>query len=151
MTPLPRLSVAACLLAGVLVGQLPTARSAERVPSERSRAMVVPAPAWKVARFPAAQVARLQYKEMSAARILKLKNHNAGRGMKPLQIGIARKVSGEGLTSALPALQWIASADGGSVARIEILSPVALGLAGRAEGRRSGSARGIALRRLGRA
>jgi hypothetical protein len=70
----------------------------------------------------------MRYQEMSAARILKLQRYNAGRRLKPMQIGIARVASGEAVTDALPALQWMASSDGGSIARIEIMSPVALGL-----------------------
>ena len=122
-------SLSACLLAGALLSLAPCASATQRVPSERSKAApATMAPAWRAAVFPAGQVSRMQYKEMSAARILKLQIYNAGRRLKPTQIGIARIASGEALASALPALQWKASVGGGSVARIEVMSPVALGL-----------------------
>ena len=121
--------LSACLLAGALFSLAPSASPAERVPSERNRATsVTVAPTWRLASFPASQVSRLQYQEMSAARILKLQRHNAARRLKPMQIGIARVGSGEAVNDALPALHWMPSIGGGSVARIEIMSPVALGL-----------------------
>ena len=121
--------LSACLLACALFSLVPSASAAERVPSERSRAApVIVAPTWRLASFPAAQVSRLQYQEMSAARILKLQRYNAGRRLKPMQIGIARIASGEAVNDALPVLHWMPSIGGSSVARIEIMSPVALGL-----------------------
>lgn len=129
MKSLHPFSLSACLLAGVLFSMAPSASAAQRVPSERSKAASVQvAPTWRAASFPAAQVSRLQYGEMSAVRILKVQQNNATRQMKPVQIGIARSASGEAATRALPALRWMASSGGGSVARIEVVSPVALGL-----------------------
>ncbi|MGH8061769.1 MAG: trypsin-like serine peptidase [Pseudoxanthomonas sp.] len=119
----------ACLLAGVLFSIAPSAFAAQRVPSERSKAVpVVVAPAWRIASFPVAQVSRLQYQEMSAVRILKVQQNNATRRMKPVQIGINRAALSEGTTASLPPLNWIQRKDGSSVARIEVRSPLALAL-----------------------
>ena len=129
MKSLHPFSLSAWLLAGALFSLVASASAAQRVASERSKAApVTVAPAWRAASFPAAKVSRLQYQEMSAARILKLEKLNAARRMKPMQIGIARVASGEGAARALPALQWMPVRNGGSVARMEITSPVALGL-----------------------
>lgn len=129
MKSLHRRSFSACLLAGALLALVASASAAERVPSERSKAAPSTlAPAWRAAGFPAAQVSHLRYREMSAARILKLQRYNTGRRQKPMQIGIARIASGEAMAGALPALRWMPSIGGGSVARIEVMSPVALGL-----------------------
>lgn len=129
MKSLHRYSLSACLLAGVLLSLAPSAFAAQRVPSERSKAVSVQAaPAWRAASFPDAQVSRLQYREMSAVRILKVQQNNAARRMKPVQIGINRLASNEGATASLPPLQWISRKDGSSVARIEVRSPLALAL-----------------------
>ena len=126
-SPYPSLS--AWLLAGALFSLAPSAFAAQRVPSEHSKASpAVVVPSWRAAGFPAAQVSRLQYREMSAARILKVQQHNATRRMKPVQIGIARVASIEGVARALPALRWRPVRNRGSVAHLEITSPVALGL-----------------------
>lgn len=119
----------ACLLAGLLFSIAASAPASQRVPSERSKAASVQvAPAWRVANFPSAQVSRLQYGEMSAARILKVQQANATRRMKPVQIGINRMASSEGITASLPPLRWVLRKDGSAVARIEVRSPVALAL-----------------------
>ena len=129
MKSLHRYSLSACLLAGALLSLAPSAFAAQRVPSERSKVSSISvAPAWRVANFPAAQVSRLQYREMSAVRILKVQQNNAARRMKPVQIGINRIASNEGATASLPPLNWISRKDGSSVARIEVRSPVALAL-----------------------
>lgn len=99
------------------------------VPSEKNKATTKAAPLrWRSDAFPANQVSRLRYREMAAERILKVQQNNAARRMKPTQSGIARTASGEGVTGVLPALRWNKTRDGGSVARIEVTSPVALGL-----------------------
>ena len=129
MKSLHPFSLSACLLAGVLLSMVPSVSAAQRVSSERSKAATVSvAPAWRVANFPAAQVSRLQYGEMSAARILKVQQNNATRRMKPVQIGINRNASSEGMAASLPPLNWISRKDGSSIARIEVRSPVALAL-----------------------
>lgn len=122
-------SLSACLLAGALFSIVPSASAAQRVPSERSKAVAVAvAPTWRATSFPYAQVSRLQYREMPISRILKVEQYNSTRRAKPTQIGIGRAASSEGTAHALPALKWVAMRDGSSVARIEVTSPVALGL-----------------------
>ena len=129
MKSLHHFSLSACLLAGSLLSFVPSASAAQRVPSERSKAApVMVAPAWRAAGFPAARVSRMQYREMSAARILKVQQNNATRRMKAVQIGINRVASSEATTASLPPLNWISQKDGGSIARIEVRSPVALAL-----------------------
>ena len=118
-----------CLLACAIFSFAAPTFAAQRVHSERSTATpLVVAPRWRVASFPAAQVSRLQYQEMSAARILKVQQNNATRRMKPVQIGINRAASNEGVAASLPPLNWMSRKDGSSVARIEVRSPVAIGL-----------------------
>ena len=129
MKSLHPFSLSACLLAGVLFSMVPSVSAAQRVPSERSKAASVQvAPTWRAASFPAAQVSRLQYREMPISRILKVEQYNSMRRTKLTQIGIGRVASSEGTARALAALKWMAMRDGSSVARIEIASPVALGL-----------------------
>lgn len=129
MKSLHPFSLSAWLLAGALFSLIPSAFAAQRVPSERSKASpAAVAPDWRAAGFPTAQVSRLRYQEMPAARILKVQQNNAMRRMKPVQIGIARVASREGVARALPALHWMPLRGGGSVARMEITSPIALGL-----------------------
>jgi hypothetical protein len=105
------------------------AGAATSVPSERNRAMAKALPVhWRSEMFPANQVSRLHYPEISADRILEVQQYNATRRMKPAQSGIARSASKEGAASTLPPLRWIKLANGGSVSRIEVASPVAMGL-----------------------
>lgn len=119
----------AWLLAGALFSIAVPASAAQRVSSERSKAApVMVMPAWRIANFPVGRVSRLQYREMSALRILKVQQNNTARRMKPLQIGINRTALGEGTTASLAPLNWIPGRNGSSVARIEIRSPVALAL-----------------------
>lgn len=119
----------ACWLACALFSFAAPTFAAQRVPSERSTATpMVAAPSWRLASFPASQVSRLHYGEMSAARILKVQQNNAVRRMKPVQIGINRTALGEAMTRSLPPLKWISRKDGSSVARIAVRSPVALAL-----------------------
>ena len=121
-------ALVALLLCSLTANAAPVVR-AQSVLSERSKATaLVATPRWKAESFPTGMVARLQYGEMSAARILRVERSNATRQSKPTQIGIAREASGESVLRALPTLSWIALKSGGSVARIEIRSPVALGL-----------------------
>ena len=73
-------------------------------------------------------MSRLQYREMPIASILKVQQYNRQLQMKPAQVGIGRIAASDGVAASLPALRWVAQTDGGSVARAEIGSPVALGL-----------------------
>jgi len=119
----------ACLFAcGFAATVLPA--SAERVPSERSKAApAASAPLrWRADGFPSKLVSRMQYQEMPVARILRVQKNNAARRMKPVQIGINRVASSEGMTGSLPPLSWMSRKDGSSVARIEVRSPIALAL-----------------------
>ncbi|HRO26102.1 MAG TPA: hypothetical protein PLD19_01535 [Luteimonas sp.] len=144
-----RMAMLACgLLAATATA---AATEAPRVDGEPSR---TPAPksveAWRAADIPAGAVARMRYGEMSAQRILALKQANESRAGKPMQIGIAREAATESTSRTLPALHWIAQADGSHVARLEFVSPLAYGiraglriegLPARAELRFSGSLR----------
>lgn len=105
------------------------AHAGKRVDSERSWSLPAPVPAsWRAGDFPSALVTRLEYKEMSAERILRVQQGNAQRRSKPAQIGIARTARNESKAGTLRPLRWIALKDGSSVTRIEIRSPVAPGL-----------------------
>ena len=121
------------LLAGLFalgsLGQALPAHAAERVASERSKATaMVAAPRWRADGFPPARALRMQYREMPVSRIMLLEKRNAARRAKPIQIGINRDASTEGVVDALPPLNWVMLKDGGAAARIEVRSPVAMAL-----------------------
>ena len=128
-----------------------TAGQPPRVSAEPARTPVQKQQfAWRGADAVVASPSRLRYGEMSARRILALREANAARAGKPLQIGIARQAATESAGAGLPSLRWTTRADGSAVARIELLSPLAYGIrAGldvsrldpRAELRFAGSAR----------
>lgn len=80
-----------------------------------------PVATWAMAEFPRGQATAQTLPELDPKRILEVQAHNARGGNVPTQIGINRAVE------PLPALKWVA-APGGSVARIEITSPDALGM-----------------------
>lgn len=124
-----RHAIVAGVLCSLLAFGLNSALAATSVPSERSKATAASAPLhWRSKAFPSNRISRLRYREVAAERILKVQQYNATRQMKPTQSGIARIAANEGTTGALPPLQWIKSSDGGYVARIEVASPVAMGL-----------------------
>jgi len=117
--------LACCLLAGTATV---AATQAPRVAGEPSRSPAVKsAETWRGSDIPAAAVARMRYGEMSARRILKLQQDNEARVGKPLQIGIVRDTATES-AGTMPALHWIALADGSHVARLEFVSPLAYGI-----------------------
>lgn len=129
MNPNRLVSTFACLFAAAIAIHAPPAAGAVRVPSEAAKtAPVTPAPTWRVAGFPQARALRMQYREMPASRILLVEKRNATRQAKPIQIGIERDASTDGVTDTLPPLNWVALKDGGSAARIEVRSPVAMAL-----------------------
>lgn len=124
-----RPAIVACVLCSLLVFSLHSAIAATSVPSERNKVTSVSLPLhWRSEAFPSNQISRLRYREMAAERILKVQQYNTTRRMKPAQSGIARAALSEGAISMLPPLRWIKSSDGGYVTRIEVTSPVALGL-----------------------
>lgn len=104
------------------------ASAAEKVSSERSTARAQPALRWRSESFPTTAVARLQYREMPVAEILKVQRYNDSRELKAEQIGIGRTAANAGVARVLPALKWLTLPDGSSVARIEVKSPVALAM-----------------------
>lgn len=119
------LALAAVLLAAVACTT--QALAAEHASGEPSRSPAVAAPQWKLHRYPAARVNRVQYREMAIQRLLDVQHKNTTRGLKPTQIGIDRRADLES-TRMLPArLRWVATR-GGAVARMEIRSPDALAL-----------------------
>ncbi len=123
------LSTAACLLALAMAIPSPPALASQSVPSERSKsAPVLLAPKWRNEAFPKQLTTWLQYQEVGVSRILEVQQYNQSRRMKPAQVGIGRVASSEGVSGGLPALNWVAMRDGSSVARIEVGSPVALGI-----------------------
>lgn len=123
------LPVAACALGIALAMPASLVFAAQSAPSEPSKtAPVLLAPQWRNDAFPQRSITRLQYGELAVPRILKVQQYNESRRMKPAQIGLGRSAISEGVAGTLPALNWVAMRDGSSVARIEIGSPVALGL-----------------------
>lgn len=127
MTSVRALALSSCLAAGLAAAA--SAADAPRVAGEPSRTPVAKSAAtWRHAGFPDASLTRLRYGEMSAERILGLAKANANRIGKPLQIGIARDAAHESAERALPPLAWVSLADGSSVARVQLLSPLAYGI-----------------------
>lgn len=123
------LPLAAIALALASMSHAPGASAAQSVASERSKTVpALLAPKWRSDAFPERAITRLRYGEMPVSRVLKVQQYNQSRRMKPAQIGLGRTASSEGMTRKLPALNWVAMGDGSSVARVEIGSPVALGL-----------------------
>lgn len=141
-----RLTLALLTALGAAV---PMTASASEAAGEPSRTAQAPALHWRVPAYPAANVAKMAYGEMSARRLLDLQRKNAAPGLKATQIGIGRDARQESAQSRLPALKWMPVA-GGWVARAEIRSMDAMGvrvgldvsgLADRVELRFAGSAR----------
>lgn len=73
-----------------------------------------------------AQSAVLNYGPANALVIEEIQQRNATITQKAMQVGIARKVRDELLTS--PTLRWVAHSDGGSIARLVVNSPEARAL-----------------------
>lgn len=123
--PRRHLALVAVLLAAFTCTQT---LAAEHAAGEPSRSPAVAPPQWKLHRYPAKHVNRVQYREVAIKRLLEMQRRNTSRGLKPTQIGIARRADLES-TRMLPArLSWIATTGGGAVARLEIRSPDALAL-----------------------
>jgi hypothetical protein len=113
-----------CILAGLVV----PASAADRASGERSWSKAQEVPRWRLARYPASQVARLDYREIGLDRLLHLQRSNAARRIKPTQVGLARRATIEATRPGLPPLKWIGVGRGAAVARIEVRSRDALAL-----------------------
>lgn len=103
------------------------AAPAGQAAGEPSKTALAPALNWRAAAYPAANVAKMQYREMETSRLLDLQRKNQAPGLKATQIGIGREAAQEGLQRRLSALTWRPVADG-FVAKIEIRSMDALAL-----------------------
>jgi lysyl endopeptidase len=116
-------------LLGLLLTLPCLAGAVERqVASETSRTPPQATPRWKVAAFPARSDVSMGYREMSLQRLVGMQQRNTTSRAKVTQIGIGRELSDEGISRTTPSLRWIALKDGGSVARLRITSPDALGI-----------------------
>lgn len=119
------------LLAGALLSMVTLpATATDRVDGEASRTAPAPEVQWRAASPAAVSTTRLRYGDLPVARIAALHTANAGndaRKPKPTQIGIGRVAAAE-RTGGLPPLRWQRLQDGSHVARIEVTSPVAMGL-----------------------
>jgi lysyl endopeptidase len=117
------------MLSGVIFGLPQMAGAADwQVFPEASRTPPQTVPSWKLAEFPALNAVSMEYREMSLQRLLRLQQHNAASHVKVSQIGIGRELSSEGIARTTPTLRWVKLTNGGSVARLRITSPDALGL-----------------------
>lgn len=122
-----RLSAVICctfILAGLVFPAIAT----ERANGEASRSKAQDIPRWRLARYPASQVARLDYREIGLDRLLHLQRSNAARRIKPTQVGLARRATIDATRPGLPPLKWVGVGRGGTVARIEVHSRDALAL-----------------------
>jgi hypothetical protein len=122
-------AVAACLAACLLVplSLAGPADAAQRVPSERATTAPTAPEQLKHRGFPAARTARIKFGELPVRRILQVQQRNADARTRLTQIGVGRIAALEAEATDL-ALAWVALPDGGHVARLEVTSPVALGL-----------------------
>ena len=101
---------------------------ATQVAGEASRTSSQADPRWKLTQFPATSTTSLGYREMRLERLVELERRNAGRHIKATQIGVGRTLASEGIARSTPALRWIPLKAGGSVARLRVASPDALGM-----------------------
>ncbi len=99
-----------------------------QVAGEASRTPAQVAPTWKLAQFPARSATSHGYREMPIARLAEMERGNTSQRIKATQIGIGRKLAGEGIERITPALRWVPLKAGGAVARLQVGSPDALGL-----------------------
>lgn len=128
---MPTNRILVSLLAGGLLLASGYSFAGERVDGEPSLTAPSPKVSWRAPSKTVVAAAQLRYSELSVHRIAAVHEANATRDVrrpKALQIGVARSAAAESQRKALPALQWHASDDGGRLARIEITSPLALGL-----------------------
>ena len=119
------------LLACALLSAPAAASAIDRTDAETSRTAPAAKVQWRTPAGIDAPVERLRYPELAVSRIVALHKANEAaetRRAKPVQIGIGRSASAEGTHKALPALQWERLPDGGSVAKFEVTSPLAMGL-----------------------
>ncbi|KFN50809.1 hypothetical protein N790_04940 [Arenimonas malthae CC-JY-1] len=103
---------------GAFAASPPTAMGGEPAIATKAEPVVT----WAMAEFPQGMAATHVMEGLDPKRILEVQAHNARGGNVPTQIGVNRAVQ-----SPLQALKWVA-APGGSVARVEITSPDALGM-----------------------
>lgn len=102
---------------------------AQSVSGETSRTPAAPAAHWRTPDFTALQSTRVRYREMPVQRLFELQKRNATRQVKPVQVGMGRRLSADGVTTlAQPALSWRALGGGAAAARMDITSPDALAL-----------------------
>lgn len=128
--PSPR-HLALVVAAALTLGMSADGLAAERAGNERSWTPPTAELQWKSASARERPATALVYRELPLARIVALHrgNQDNAKGVpKAQQIGIARIASSESSAGTLPSLQWTTAEDGGTVARIMVTSPVALGL-----------------------
>lgn len=116
------LSILACALAPA------AAHCADRVHGERSRTAPAAVLHWKLPDTKRAPRSVVRYPEINARRILEVSQKNSRAGNAPQQIGIARVAAREGVGDAPAPMHWMALPGGGSAARLEYTSPLALAL-----------------------
>ena len=110
-------------------GQIFAANPAPTAQAAGEPSITAPEPAlgWRAPAYPAANIAKMQYREMAMSRLLDLQRKNEAPGLKATQIGIGREASQESAQARLPALIWRPVA-GGFVAKVAIRSMDALAL-----------------------
>ncbi len=87
------------------------------------KSAAVAAPTWRDATYSDAAATQIRLNDLAISRINEVVNSNKHRIDKPLQIGINRSSVGDGLTKALPVLNWRPAKIGGQVARLKVTSP----------------------------
>lgn len=118
-------AVALALGLAALSAQAEPVRSVAGEPAWAPKA--APAPSWRLAQVPAGIIARIELPALELQRVAEVQKRNARRDNIATQIGVGRDVTDAGVQAKLSRLRWTPVA-GGSVARLEVDSPDALGL-----------------------
>lgn len=125
-----RAVVVMALASGLSLSMPAAAADPIRVSGEASPVLVKDSQAMdlRLAAFPKAAVAQLQFPAISEQRLQRVREYNSSPGAKLLQLGVDRSVADETQLKALPTLNWVQLKQGGQVARFSVASPGAAAL-----------------------
>lgn len=123
--------IVASLIASALLATPAIGLAAVRVDGEQSRSSSAAKVQWRTPAAMQLVKTRLRYAELPIQRIIDVQGANLSRDArrpKATQIGIARNAATESMGQALLATAWQSLPAGGQTARLEVTSPLAMGL-----------------------
>lgn len=123
--------IVASLIASALLATPAIGLAAERVDGEQSRSSSAAKVQWRTPAAMQLVKTRLRYAELPIQRIIDVQGANLSRDArrpKATQIGIARNAATESMGQTLLATAWQSLPAGGQTARLEVTSPLAMGL-----------------------